>query len=324
MAKGFQVIAGLGFVLAGAGLVHSWQTAQELDTARRVLARQETDLAEAQRSLRDLLESRSRPSSRTDDGLDVPSRTSLADRAERTAAQEREPTEVEQLPEDPNDPSILVRFADLEPRDKERALNRLGEMAREGDPAAFERILASLLDENDRVREEAVETLGELSNPAAFAGLAALQADPSNDVREEVAESMASMPAGQAGPILAAMLVDRTQDVVEQALESLERLQYRGALPQIIELARGDQLDLVARSARVLRALGEPLAAQEAMDRVALGLQSKDAIDRVQTVRYLRRAGGLEAISYLEQVARNDASLSVREEARDALDRLRD
>jgi hypothetical protein len=214
-------------------------------------------------------------------------------------------------------------FAALDPRSKMRALRGLEDQARQGDATALQLILAGLDDTSENVREEAVESLGEIGDPATFDAVVALQADPVNDVREEVAEAMGAMPATRAGPVLAQMLSDRSNDVVEQALESLGRIEYRNALPEILQVVRGDNLELVARSVRVLRSFGEEGAATEALQRVVGGLDSREALDRMHTVRYLRRAGGEQAIEYLQLIAQNDASFSVREEAREALDRLR-
>ena len=94
------------------------------------------------------------------------------------------------------------------------------------------------------------------------------------------------------------------------------------ATPQILEVVRGDNLELAARAGGALRRMGETAAVREALQRVARGLESPDAFDRVNTVRYLRRVGGDEAVAYLESVLQNDQSLSVREEAREALNRL--
>jgi HEAT repeat protein len=323
MAVPSSLAIGCALLIAGFGLWQSFEAQGELQEVKAAFAVKHRVLDEEIDSLR------------AQQAALAATSTPLAARSPEVARPSvpvPQPLAGEAIPEPPRgrreqpvSPEILLAaFPGYDDREKERALDDLGDLAEQGDKAALGMILESLADENRRVREEAVEILGELSDPASLDALASLQADPSEDVREEVAEALGRMPAVNAGPVLAQMLSDGTSDVVEQALESIGRLQYRQALPQLLELMRGDDLEMTARSVRVLREMGETAAAEEALQRVIHGLSSNEALDRLQTVRYLRRVGGEDALAHLEQIAKSDASLSVREEARDALERMRD
>lgn len=116
---------------------------------------------------------------------------------------------------------------------------------------------------------------------------------------------------------------DADQEVVIESLAALQNFEYPQAVPHIVAHSQGTDLDVAARAAGTLRRMGRAAEAKHALDRVAVGLSSYDALERINAIGRVRRVGGEHAIQYLEHVLQNDDNVTVRMEAQRALERLR-
>ena len=317
MSKIMAVIAAVSALIAGLSLWVSSQTAKQMEQVRRD---HELTMLQLQQELTALQSRRNEPAPtpivlRTDN---------------QTAAQPQDPEPDSTSPPEPSEQesyrrhqqTLVMEFQEMSARDRRRALRDLAFLAAEGDLRARQLILDSLHDQDENLREEAVESIARIRDPSLFPNLAAMVNDPAGDVREEVAQAMSSMPVDQSGPVLTEMLADRNSEVVEEVLESLARVEYRDAVPQVLQLTQTDRLDLVARAGQTLRALGATAESAQALQRLTAGLNSADALDRMMTIRHLRRFGGDEAIARLEAIAAHDPSPAVRDAALNALDRM--
>ena len=214
---------------------------------------------------------------------------------------------------------ILAGFDELTVDAKEDAIEELVPLARNGDERALQKILDTLDDPEAELREEAVKALGELGDPAFFGHLLERAADPDYEVREEVADALARMSPDRAGPVLMEMLGDASIDVVRSSIKSLGSLGYRQAHPQLLEFVQNENLDVVYAAGRALMKLGDEAGARNALERVAIGLGSDEAVDRIEAVKRIGKIGGDTAITYLQNVIASDKSITVRESAQKAL-----
>ena len=318
------ILGGAMLAVLGTGLFAGYAFTARSQVSERELRGLEADmqaahdrLAREVELLRDSVEARggmASPAPWSGDAVRVPD-PAAARSAERERDDERRSS---RTPED-----LVNAFPTLVGDAKADAIEELVELARQQDAKALDLIVASLGDEDAEVREEAVEAIGELADPALVDALTRLKSDPSERVREEVADALGRMPADRAGPVLAELIADSSRDVAEEAIDAIGEVGYRGALPQLVDLVRrGDDYELIAEAGSTLRRLGESAAVGEAVTRIASALESKDAVDRLDAVRHLRTVGGEEAIALLRNVVERDSSVSVRAEAREALDRL--
>ncbi len=215
------------------------------------------------------------------------------------------------------------RFEGLPVEGKQDALEELEDLARSGDKEALRVILDGLNDASPEVRKKAVKTLADLDDPTLSKHLALAAADPVADVRRAVAESLEQMEAADAGPLLVAMLQDADPRVAEEAIRSISKLDYRDARPRLVDQLDAADLDVASRAASALRSMGDESAAQSVVGRIMTGFARAGTEERVLDVQRLRRVGGQSAINHLTNILETDSSLTVREEAREALMRLR-
>lgn len=309
-------------LLAVTSICLAWSSATRAHKAENELASVRTELASEIREIHRLLNAREQESGT---GRDLTTAAHQSESRRTVASHELggdgERQDAAGLTE--SGLSLYERFATLDSEGREDALEALTDLARLGDEKALELILASLHDEDAEVREEAVESIQDLSDPSLAGYLEALVNDEVPDVREEVAEALRGMEPERAGPILEGMLADSDPDIIAEALDSLRSLDYNAAIPRIADLTRGDDLDMVARAASTLRRMDRPDLMLPALDRVAAGLNSHDALDRINAIGRVRRVGGAAAIEYLERVVAQDTNVSVRLEAQRALSRLK-
>ena len=121
--------------------------------------------------------------------------------------------------------------------------------------------------------------------------------------------------------MLVEMLKDSDEDVVIAAIKSLDEIEYAEARPHLIEQLGDEDLDVVTVTACALAELGDESARGMTVERILRDFAQGDVSDRVEDVKRLRR---LHARKELAGILESDASLAVREEARDALARLED
>lgn len=212
--------------------------------------------------------------------------------------------------------ALLSGFQGMESGDRRDALGRLAELARWGDAEALAVIERSLSDPSASVRVRALEELLELDEPNRMTHLRDALNDSSHRVRAAVASHLDDLPADQAGPLLVGMLRDADRDVVTEAIESLGELEYAQARPHLIDQLGAASLDVATSAARALMKLGDEGAAAGTIQRILADFAGEDVSGRVKNVKRLRR---LHATGPLENILATDPSVSVREEARDAL-----
>ncbi|NOT31317.1 MAG: hypothetical protein HOP15_12800 [Planctomycetes bacterium] len=216
----------------------------------------------------------------------------------------------------------LIRgFRAMNVEDREDALEQLAELARWGDEEARVLLAESLGDESAAVRARALKELAGLDEANLGEHLRATISDPSAKVRAVVASRLDDLPAEDAGPMLVGLLRDPSSKVVLEAIQSIDALAYEAARPFLAQQLQAESLEVATRAAQALRKLGDAGAALPTIQRILENFASDDVAGRVQNVKRLRR---LRAFSQLESILAADASLAVREEARDALARIED
>jgi hypothetical protein len=216
---------------------------------------------------------------------------------------------------------LIGGFRTLDAEDRKDALEELAGLARWGDEEARAVLVESLGDESAAVRARALKDLAGLDKANLGEHLRATIHDPSPKVREVVASHLDKLPAEEAGPMLVDLLSDPDSKVVLEAIQSIDALEYQAARPFLARELQAESLDVATRAAQALIKLGDAGAAQPTIHRVMEDFVKDDASGRVNNVKRLRR---LRAVSQLESILASDASLAVREEARDALARIED
>jgi HEAT repeat protein len=216
---------------------------------------------------------------------------------------------------------LLEGFHELDKSDREDALEELAELARWGDEEALALIVRSLTDASGDVRARALRELSQIDRENLDTYLRQCVADTSGKVREVVASRLDELPDSEAGPMLVEMLKDSDEDVVIAAIKSLDEIEYAEARPHLIEQLGDEDLDVVTVTACALAELGDESARGATVERILRDFAQGDVSDRVEDVKRLRR---LRARKELAGILESDASLAVREEARDALARLED
>lgn len=216
---------------------------------------------------------------------------------------------------------LLDEFQGLDSDDRKDALKELADLARWGDPDALELIKQSLADESGGVRARALRELVGLDEANLATYLHQAFGDPSGSVREVVAKELRELPAEEAGPMLVELLSDPDEDVVLEAIKSIDDLEYAEARSSLAEQLQAEDLDVATRAAYALMELGDPNAGASTIERILKHFAEGDVSSRVRDVKRLRRLG---AVNQIQRIYESDASLAVREEARDALASLED
>jgi CubicO group peptidase (beta-lactamase class C family) len=144
-----------------------------------------------------------------------------------------------QMATPPSAPQALLRaLADPDPRRREEALARLGDLG-PGAPATVQALVAALGDEDLYLRGAAALALGRIGAPAVPALTQALQ-DPRSDVRWSAAIALGRVgsPALAALPALTKALADASEQVRQTAAVALGGLgpSARSAAPELTRL----------------------------------------------------------------------------------------
>jgi len=220
-----------------------------------------------------------------------------------------------------NDPDAGVR---------REAVQAIG---RSRDREALPAVSAMLADQNSRVRTEAADAMEDLleglepGSPQFQQGVDALLArvgDSEGRVREEIIDTIGDLGAKQATPTLIRMLGDADGDVREEAVEALGTFGDRSAIPHLQRLYQntpaGDRMDIAVAMAR----LGDTGAFRQEASGLVRALQDRSVSnrERARAVSLLGRADPSHYRGVQEQ-ARQDPRRWVRRAAEPALRRLR-
>jgi HEAT repeat protein len=220
---------------------------------------------------------------------------------------------IQGLEEDPIDRAYaFLRSKNFELR--RQGLSTLERIAR-FDPQAREAIRQMMGDPDPRVRQLAIDTLGDIEDKESATSIAALLSDSSIDVRREAISALARLGAKEQGGEIAALLQDAEPGVREQAADVLGQLGYPGASAALIQ-ALSDPNDGVRGQA--IASLGET-GAKDAIPYLRELYETDPGRNRIRVVRALRSLGDpgpYEAeIRRLTQAATGDPSEGVRRES---------
>lgn len=204
------------------------------------------------------------------------------------------------------------------------ALQLLAALAKHGDVAAREALLASLKHESEDVRANAVEAtddLGIVDRPEILTGLLALVNDPSAKVRDELAQALESAPPESAGPVLVKMLADADLRVLRAAVYALGELKYEAAHNDLVPLVNHADEGIRFAAARALRRMGDTAAAETWVPTLAERTKSTDSKARQTALRQLRSLKLESARPYIEALLK-DPDPAIAREADRALKEL--
>jgi hypothetical protein len=146
---------------------------------------------------------------------------------------------------------------------REQALNGLASMR---DPRAVPALLKALRDPSAELRERAVAGLAQFDTPEANDALLTALKDSSADVREHAARHLgARMGRGQLQDqkyvdAFLALLKDPVPDVREQAIMMAGRSRNRAAVPALLPLLKDTNADVRERAAQALGIIADPSA----------------------------------------------------------------
>jgi len=217
--------------------------------------------------------------------------------------------------------TLLHRFSELDGYARREAFEEIAKLALEDDQAAMNVVIAALKDPDASIREEAVRAIGDTGDPEQLPKLEEAMKDASPSVRDEVAGALGKNMAENVNPLLMQLLNDPSGEVVGEAIQQLWSRKYTEALPQIYRLAvQSEDLHVVAEAGVAFRKFGDNRAADQVLERLAAGLESKHSRERATAVRRIARVGGATSVPYLEK-ALKDESPYVREKAQEALSR---
>jgi HEAT repeat protein len=195
----------------------------------------------------------------------------------------------------------------------------LGEV---GDRSIVPQVLASLKDNSDNVRYEAVRALGLLGGPEAVAHLVRMgRRDPRDFIRREAVRLLRTAGPGQPGVLDMArrLLRDPSRDVRVQAARLLGGFQDEKSIPHLLK-AMSDPHWSVRESAEIALLNFGPAAA----DFLTQALRSPSWTTRFRAARLLGETGAAKAVGPLEAaLARPRERKDVREVIESSLRRLK-
>jgi HEAT repeat protein len=192
--------------------------------------------------------------------------------------------------------SIYTQSRNDDPRIRRYLALVLGKL---GDRRATPVLVSGLADNDAEARLYAIVALGELQDPAAVPRLAEATRDDDKDVRKTAAYSLGAIGDPQAVPALAAMLEDQVPEVRFNAAIALSRFGDKRAVNTL-----HDMLDRQRLAAAHMRED-----------------QAEDAM--IMAMEPYAKLAGHDATPDLQRLATTDASLRVRDAAKQALQQAR-
>lgn len=181
-------------------------------------------------------------------------------------------------------------------------------------------LLATLQQEDPKLRKEAAWILGYFEDARVIEPLAAALQDQHADVRREAAAALAQHGDQRGADLLLTVLVEGDVNARGQAARALARLGDQRAVEPLIDALKDDDEANVRVWAAT--ALGE-LGAQGAVEQLITALASKDWTMRMQAAIALGKIGDRRAVEPLAALA-DDESVGVKTAARDAQGKIRE
>ena len=188
--------------------------------------------------------------------------------------------------------SIYTQSRNDDPRIRRYLALVLGKL---GDRRATAVLISGVTDNDAEARLYAIVALGELQDPAAVPRLAEATRDDDKDVRKTAAYSLGAIGDPKAVPALASMLEDQLPEVRFNAAIALSRFGDKRAVNTL-----HDMLDRQRLAAAHMRED-----------------QAEDAM--IMAMEPYAKLAGREAMPDLQRLATTDASLRVRDAAKQAL-----
>lgn len=182
--------------------------------------------------------------------------------------------------------ALLTALNDENEDVREQALNALANMR---DPRAIPGLLRALRDTSVGVREQALNALAQFDTPEATEGIISALKDSSADVREHAARHVAVLSSrGRINDpkyvaILSGLLKDAAPDVRVQAIVALGRMRRQEAVPTLLPLLKDMNKDVREQTAVALGFIADP----SAIDALTATLKDADAEVREQAARAL-------------------------------------
>ncbi|MBI4263128.1 MAG: HEAT repeat domain-containing protein [Acidobacteria bacterium] len=182
--------------------------------------------------------------------------------------------------------ALLTALNDENEEVRQRALEGLASMR---DPAAIPALLKALRDPSVEVRERALNALAPFDTPEAVEGVLSALTDQSAGVRARAARQLAVL--GSRGRlddakyvgVLSGLLKDMAPDVRVQAIVALGRLRRREAVPSLLPLLKDANTDVREQTAVALGLIADPAA----IDALTAALKDAEPGVREQAARAL-------------------------------------
>ncbi len=212
--------------------------------------------------------------------------------------------------------ALREMLGDPNPRVRQQAIDAVGDL---GDKEAIP-LLVDLLSNGDAEnRREAIQNLGKLGAKDAGAAIAELLSDSSDRVRREAADVLGRLKAKEALPGLLQALSDKNEDIRGEAIASLGEIGAREAAPLLRQLYDSNPGRHRTRLVQALRSLGDNAPFKQEVQRLSeTALTNEDTRARGRAVQMLSWFARQEARDVFLKL-REDPNEWIRREAERAL-----
>jgi HEAT repeat protein len=215
---------------------------------------------------------------------------------------------------------LLAALSAENPRARANAAFAIGEMEpRDGRAEALPRLMLSLKDDDDGVREACVRALGEIEDARAVEGLMGGLKDSDRRVRKQVAWALGEIGDPRAVVVLVGAVADTDTDVRRQAAWALGEIGDPAAVEPLVAALKDKDAEVRSQAAW---ALGE-IDDRRAVAGLAGALQDTDVRVRKQAAWALGEIADPRASGPLAK-ALKDASAEVRKQAAWALGEMKE
>ena len=184
--------------------------------------------------------------------------------------------------------ALLSALTDQDEDVRQQALESLAGMR---DPRAIPGLLKALRDSSADVREEAIDALAQFDTPEAIEGFVAALKDQSPEVRERAARAISALGGRgrlndpKYAAIIVGLLKDAEPDVRMQAITAIRRMRRQDTVPSLIPMLKDMDPGVREQAADALGDLGDPAA----IDALTMALKDAEPEVRQQAATALGR-----------------------------------
>jgi len=215
---------------------------------------------------------------------------------------------------------LLAALSAENPRARANAAFAIGEMEpRDGRAEALPRLMLSLKDDDDGVREACVRALGEIDDPEAVPALLGALRDKAVPVRAAAAWALGELKDARAVEGLMGGLKDSDRRVRKQVAWALGEIGDPRAVVVLVGAVADTDTDVRRQAAWALGEIGDPAAVEP----LVAALKDKDAEVRSQAAWALGEIDDRRAVAGLAG-ALQDTDVRVRKQAAWALGEIAD